>query len=111
MSQYRIWLAGFFERWPEADNGSGPGAWRAFRYIDGGIWFAADDEDYTICAKEKCYSCDGKGKPAIVWCDGTGECAGEARNGYVCKECGFNGPCRICDGRGYTFVPSRINQG
>jgi hypothetical protein len=111
MAKVRVVYAGFFERAPEHDV-IGAAAWRAFKYVHGGIWYAQDNEDYTICYKERCSPCSGRG----IIVDSCPEvnadrACGEYDMGWPCGVCGFGESCALCDGRGYVFVPLTINVG
>lgn len=106
-----VWLAGFFTRAPEADLETGSYEWRAFRYIDGGIWYARDDEDYTVARKDKCHACAGRCLTDLGAGDGETWSRSPWPNPRKLVPPPGYGVCRICDGRGFVFVPSRINQG
>lgn len=109
-----VWMYDFFVRRPDLDlmpgRRGGGAAWRAFVYIDGGIWYAGDDEDYSLVAKRKCSACDGGRASRCPAPDnsrlrGVPSGCGRGR----CPECGMG--CTICDGRGYVFEPSKVRNG
>lgn len=104
-------MYGFFERAPQHDLKPGSHHWRAFRYVDGGIWYARDDEDFTLARKDRCEVCSGYGR--FLSCEGLGrEACGFPELCGSAQWCGFRPVnCAVCDGRGYVFVASRINQG
>lgn len=107
------WMAGFFTRVPDRDieGERGGRAWRAFQYIDGGIWYAYDDEDYTLVSKYKCSACDGRrSRPPCDQLRVFGRCADKGLN-WECSACGAGKGCTICDGRGFVFNPVKIRRG
>lgn len=106
-------VAGLFDRAPAFDLEPHPAvSWRAFRHrVTRGLWYARDNEDYTIAMAERCGVCDGTG-----WYYLCGRCGGMTHAqelSSLCKcpdETGYR-KCVVCDGEGVCYEPSPVRIG
>lgn len=108
----RVWLAGWFERAPEFDLKPAHDHWRAWRYLgDGGVWYARDNETYEVVRKDRCHACAGRCfiELGSTGTESYGFCPWPNPRRLVPPR-GFN-VCRICDGRGFVFIATKVNQG
>lgn len=102
-----------FDRAPAFDLEPHPSvSWRAFRHrVTRGLWYASDNEDYTIAMAERCRACEGTG-----WHCECRRCGGLTYSedlSELCRcpdEVGYT-KCVVCDGEGVCYEPSPVRVG